>query len=312
MKKLSFELRITVFYLLLGGLWIAFSDTFFHSLIDDEDVLVVVQMVKGWIYVLVTGVLFYIILRRHIMKLRQAEQKAIESDRLKSAFLANISHEVRTPMNGILGFLDMLKDPDLSTETKRDYIELLERSGYRLITVMTDILDISAIQSETVNPEKRTTDIIQIFEESADFYKSDLETKGLKLNFIKPYGDSPLLIETDEKLLKKIICKLLGNSIKFSDKGEIDIGYEINAGLLTIYVRDNGIGIQKEKLEAIFNRFEQADTRLSSPYQGAGLGLSIAKAYVHILGGDIWAESEPGRGSSFYVSFRYRSFAIFV
>lgn len=303
MKKLSFELRITVFYLLLGGLWIAFSDTFFHTIIDDEDVLVVVQMVKGWIYVLVTGVLFYIILRRHIMKLRQAEQKAIESDRLKSAFLANISHEVRTPMNGILGFLDMLKDPDLSTETKRDYIELLERSGYRLITVMTDILDISAIQSETVNPEKRTTDIIQIFEESADFYKSDLETKGLKLNFIKPYGDSPLLIETDEKLLKKIICKLLGNSIKFSDKGEIDLGYEINAGLLIIYVRDNGIGIQKEKLEAIFNKFEQADTRLSSPYQGAGLGLSIAKAYVHILGGDIWAESEPGRGSSFYVSF---------
>ncbi len=303
MKKLSFELRITVFYLLLGGLWIAFSDTFFHTIIDDEDVLVVVQMVKGWIYVLVTGVLFYIILRRHIMKLRQAEQKAIESDRLKSAFLANISHEVRTPMNGILGFLDMLKDPDLSTETKRDYIELLERSGYRLITVMTDILDISAIQSETVNPEKRTTDVIQIFEESADFYKSDLETKGLKLNFIKPYGDSPLLIETDEKLLKKIICKLLGNSIKFSDKGEIDLGYEINAGLLIIYVRDNGIGIQKEKLEAIFNRFEQADTRLSSPYQGAGLGLSIAKAYVHILGGDIWAESEPGRGSSFYVSF---------
>ncbi len=303
MKKLSFELRITVFYLLLGGLWIAFSDTFFHTIIDDEDVLVVVQMVKGWVYVLVTGVLFYIILRRHIMKLRQAEQKAIESDRLKSAFLANISHEVRTPMNGILGFLDMLKDPDLSTETKRDYIELLERSGYRLITVMTDILDISAIQSETVNPEKRTTDIIQIFEESADFYKSDLETKGLKLNFIKPYGDSPLLIETDEKLLKKIICKLLGNSIKFSDKGEIDLGYEINAGLLTIYVRDNGIGIQKEKLEAIFNKFEQADTRLSSPYQGAGLGLSIAKAYVHILGGDIWAESEPGRGSSFYVSF---------
>lgn len=303
MKKLSFELRITVFYLLLGGLWIAFSDTFFHTIIDDEDVLVVVQMVKGWVYVLVTGVLFYIILRRHIMKLRQAEQKAIESDRLKSAFLANISHEVRTPMNGILGFLDMLKDPDLSTETKRDYIELLERSGYRLITVMTDILDISAIQSETVNPEKRTTDIIKIFEESADFYKSDLETKGLKLNFIKPYGDSPLLIETDEKLLKKIICKLLGNSIKFSDKGEIDLGYEINAGLLTIYVRDNGIGIQKEKLEAIFNKFEQADTRLSSPYQGAGLGLSIAKAYVHILGGDIWAESEPGRGSSFYVSF---------
>ena len=303
MKKLSFELRITVFYLLLGGLWIAFSDTFFNTIIDDEDVLVVVQMVKGWIYVLVTGVLFYIILRRHIMKLRQAEQKAIESDRLKSAFLANISHEVRTPMNGILGFLDMLKDPDLSTETKRDYIELLERSGYRLITVMTDILDISAIQSETVNPEKRTTDIIQIFEESADFYKSDLETKGLKLNFIKPYGDSPLLIETDEKLLKKIICKLLGNSIKFSDKGEIDLGYEINVGLLTIYVRDNGIGIQKEKLESIFNKFEQADTRLSSPYQGAGLGLSIAKAYVHILGGDIWAESEPGRGSSFYVSF---------
>ena len=303
MKKLSFELRITVFYLLLGGLWIVFSDTFFHTIIDDEDVLVVVQMVKGWIYVLVTGVLFYIILRRHIMKLRQAEQKAIESDRLKSAFLANISHEVRTPMNGILGFLDMLKDPDLSTETKRDYIELLERSGYRLITVMTDILDISAIQSETVNPEKRTTDVIQIFEESADFYKSDLETKGLKLNFIKPYGDSPLLIETDEKLLKKIICKLLGNSIKFSDKGEIDLGYEINAGLLIIYVRDNGIGIQKEKLEAIFNKFEQADTRLSSPYQGAGLGLSIAKAYVHILGGDIWAESEPGRGSSFYVSF---------
>ena len=248
MKKLSFELRITVFYLLLGGLWIAFSDTFFNTIIDDEDVLVVVQMVKGWIYVLVTGVLFYIILRRHIMKLRQAEQKAIESDRLKSAFLANISHEVRTPMNGILGFLDMLKDPDLSTETKRDYIELLERSGYRLITVMTDILDISAIQSETVNPEKRTTDVIQIFEESADFYKSDLETKGLKLNFIKPYGDSPLLIETDEKLLKKIICKLLGNSIKFSDKGEIDLGYEINAGLLTIYVRDNGIGIQKEQL----------------------------------------------------------------
>jgi len=303
MKKLSFELRITVFYLLLGGLWIAFSDTFFHNVIDDEDLLVVIQMVKGWVYVLVTGILFFIILRRHIMRLRQAEQKAVESDRLKSAFLANISHEVRTPMNGILGFLDMLKDPDLSTETKRDYIELLEKSGYRLITVMTDILDISAIQSDTVNPEKRTTDIIRIFEESADFYKSDLDSKGLKLNFIKPYGDSPLLIETDEKLLKKIICKLLGNSIKFSERGEIDLGYEIEAGLLTIYVRDNGIGIQKEKLEAIFNKFEQADKKLSSPYQGAGLGLSIAKAYVHILGGDIWAESEPGRGSSFYVSF---------
>ena len=242
-------------------------------------------------------------------KLKEALHKAKESDRLKSAFLANMSHEIRTPMNGILGFSELLKNPELSGEQQKSYIEIIEKSGKRMLNIINDIVDISKIEAGMMKIVKNTTNINEQIASIFEFFRNEANAKNIEIEYQTSLPNSQAIIETDSEKLYAIFTNLVKNAIKYSDSGKIVIGYDLihNSNMLKFYVLDNGIGIPKDRLNAIFERFIQADIGDKRAFQGAGLGLAITKAYVEALGGKIWVESTEGEGSAFYFTLPYSS-----
>jgi PAS domain S-box-containing protein len=245
-------------------------------------------------------------------ELLKAKEKAEESDRLKSAFLANMSHEIRTPMNGILGFADLLKTPGLTGKEQQRYIEIIEKSGTRMLNIINDIVDISKIEAGQMELHVMESNINKQIGYIYTFFKPEAEAKGINLFFKNPLLAKEAIIKTDGEKLYAILTNLVKNALKFTHKGSIELGYDLavtnnHMTLLKFYVKDTGIGIPEDRLEAIFERFIQADIADEMAYQGAGLGLAISKAYVEMLGGKIWVESELGKGSTFYFTLPYKT-----
>jgi PAS domain S-box-containing protein len=252
-------------------------------------------------------------------ELIKAKDRAEESDRLKSAFLANMSHEIRTPMNGILGFSELLKEPGLTGDQQQVYIGIIEKSGLRMLNIINNIIDISKIEAGLVKLYIKESNINEQFEFIYTFFKPEVEAKGMKLTFKNSLASKEAIIHTDAEKLYAILTNLVKNAIKYTNEGSIEIGYNMVETLhatspnatsphsLLFYVKDTGIGIPKERQAAIFERFIQADISDKMAYQGAGLGLAITKAYVEMLGGKIWVESEVGRGSAFYFTLPYHA-----
>ncbi len=236
-----------------------------------------------------------------------AKERAEESDRLKSAFLANMSHEIRTPMNGILGFSELLRTPGLSGEEQQEYIRIIEKSGTRMLNIINDIIDISKIEAGLMKTEMKEINVNEQIEEVFTFFKPEVEAKGMTLFFKNALTGKEATINTDPKKLLSILTNLVKNAIKYSEKGWIGFGYEKRDNCLEFYVKDTGIGIHPDRQRAIFERFIQADIADGMARQGAGLGLAITKAYVEMLGGKIWIESEEGKGSCFYFTLPYVS-----
>ena len=232
-------------------------------------------------------------------ELSLARDRAEESDRLKSAFLANMSHEIRTPMNGILGFSELLKEPGLNGEDQQEFINIIQKSGVRMLNIINDLVDISRIESGQVEIDLTTINLNEQLEFIYDFFYPVAEQKGLRLNFINPVPEGNIFIQTDKSKLNTILTNLVKNAIKFTDKGSIEFGYDLEYGM-RFFVKDTGIGIPKDRQNAVFDRFVQADLSDKRAFQGAGLGLSISKAYVEMLGGKIWIVSEENIGSEFY------------
>ncbi len=239
-------------------------------------------------------------------ELLRAKEKAEESDRLKTAFLANMSHEIRTPMNGILGFSDLLKKPGLTGNQQQMYIDIIEKSGARMLNIINDIVDISKIEAGLMKIDLVETDLNDQMEYTYSFFKPELEAKGIRFIFTNYLPVSDTLIYTDREKTYAILTNLVKNAIKYTEKGTIEFGCFRKGGFIEFYVKDTGIGIPKDRQEAIFERFIQADIADKMARQGAGLGLSISKAYVEMLGGKIWVESEEGKGTAFYFTIPFK------
>ena len=241
-------------------------------------------------------------------ELRLAKEKAEESDLLKSSFLANMSHEIRTPMNGILGFVDLLKQPVITGEEQSNYIRIIEESGKRMLNIVNDIISISRVeagQSEVYLSETNINDQIKYVN---TFFKQEANLKGIELYSKNGLSDLDSLIVSDREKIYAIFTNLIKNAIKFTQRGFVEVGYEMKGEYLEFYVRDTGVGIRQEQQGFIFERFRQANDSLSREYEGAGLGLAISKAYVEMLGGKIWVESDYGKGSVFYFSIPYQKY----
>ncbi|MBC8343110.1 MAG: PAS domain S-box protein, partial [Bacteroidetes bacterium] len=239
----------------------------------------------------------------------EALEKATESERLKSAFLTNMSHEIRTPMNGILGFTNLLKEPGLSGEEQQEYIEIIERSGDRMLNTINDIMDISMIESDQVKTSISYVNINEQTDGLFSFFKPEVEEKGMSLKLNNTLENNEATIKTDKEKVYAILTNLIKNSIKYSKKGSIEFGYYLKPDklfpVIEFYVKDTGIGIPKDRQKAVFDRFVQADIEDKEVYEGSGLGLSISKAYIEMLGGEIWLESEEGIGTTFYFTLPY-------
>lgn len=238
-------------------------------------------------------------------ELLKAKEKAEESDRLKTAFLANMSHEIRTPMNGILGFADLLKDNERTKEEQQRYVSIISKSGLRMLAIINDIIDISKIESGQMEINKIKFNINDLINNIYFFFKQEAKFKGLKLSVKLPLPIEKVIIENDKEKIYAVLSNLIKNSIKYSDKGTIEIGYTIKGEIFEFYVKDNGLGIAADQQKNIFERFVQADASEIYLNEGSGLGLSISKAYIEMLGGKIWVESVKGVGSQFYFTLPY-------
>ena len=430
---MKFEYKITLIYLILGLLWIIFSDRILSGMITDPELLSFFQSIKGSFYILLTSVLLFVLVRRNIQKhrlfeeklkereavlrsvienipfdfwardcqqvcflqnerskkfwgdligtkpadidikketlkvwkdnnkralngeiineeisvpdkfgverifqnvvapvinenrvtsilglnieiteqkkaekeLTRAKERAEESDRLKSAFLANMSHEIRTPMNGILGFVRLLESTDLHSDEKEMYIDFIKQSSERLLNTINDIIEISKIESGQVLLHYKSVKLREFMDFLYGFFKPEAINKNLE--FVLSNSECVhLAIHTDENKLQSVLTNLLKNALKFTKTGKIEFGCTLSGSLLTFFVKDTGAGIPKNKLNAIFQRFVQADISTTKPYEGSGLGLSIALEYSRMLNGNIRVESEEGKGSTFWFEMPYK------
>lgn len=240
-------------------------------------------------------------------ELIRAKEQAEESDRLKTAFLSNMSHEIRSPMNAVLGFIQLLKSEVNLSETGKQYIELIENSGNQLLALIEDIIDISKIQSNQIQINKTSFDLNELFQELYAIYSNQISREpDQKTLLLKPEipMESPFNINSDPVRVRQVLNNLISNAIKFTPTGSIRFGYNLlideDMHYIQCYVQDTGIGISPEKQALIFERFRQADDTYTRLYGGSGLGLAICKGLVDLLGGHIWVESTEGQGSTFY------------
>jgi signal transduction histidine kinase len=240
-------------------------------------------------------------------ELIRAKERAEESDRFKTAFLANISHEIRTPMNGIIGFTSLLQKYDLDTAKRKAYIDIIQKSGQRLLDTINDLINMSRIETGLDTVVMKVEDLNELTQDLYHFFKPEAEQKGLSLTFTSKLPDRLARVKTDREKYTSIITNLIKNAIKYTFEGSVEFGLQEVADqevcTIGFFIRDTGIGISAEKLKTVFDRFTKVSHPKTLAIEGSGLGLSITKSYVELLGGSISVESEEEKGTTFRFTF---------
>jgi PAS domain S-box-containing protein len=236
-------------------------------------------------------------------ELIKAKDKAVEADQLKSLFLANMSHEIRTPMNAIIGFTNMLREDDISHEDKNSFIDVIQNNGNSLMTLIDSIVDFSKLETEQMVVSMSEFNFKPLHDSACDYAEKLLiseEKSGIKV--VRTCPEEPdIRINADRHRLGQVLNHLVSNAVKFTEKGEIEIGYFTENNKFKIFVRDTGTGIPKNKQKVIFERFSKINTDKNKLYGGTGIGLTISKGLMKLMKGKINVESTPGEGSIFTV-----------
>jgi PAS domain S-box-containing protein len=248
--------------------------------------------------------------KRILNELVVAKEKAEESERLKTAFLHNISHEIRTPMNAIVGFSSLLEYPGLPQDQVTQYVEIIVNSSNQLLSVITDIINIATLEAGQEMIETKTMNLNDICNNLYDKFLPKAQTKQISFSVETNLSQNEAECISDENKLTQILNQLICNALKFTKQGHIKFGYTLKKDQkqaeLEFYVEDTGIGIASEMFDEIFIRFRQVESTTARNYGGSGLGLTLSKAYIELLGGKIWLESKLGIGSTFYFTIPYR------
>lgn len=238
-----------------------------------------------------------------------AKVKAVEADRLKSAFLANMSHEIRTPMNAILGFSQLLAIPDLPDVKRKQYIDIINSKGNMLVKLINDIIDASKVEAGQLTIIKVPFTLNNLLNNINKFYQKEKilqQREAVEISLEMPPDTDSLEINTDEGRLEQVLTNLIGNALKFTERGFVKFGYTVETDCILFFVKDTGIGIDPKMQQYIFERFRQVDDGASKKYGGTGLGLAISRGIVQLMGGKIWVESIPGEGTTFFFTIPYR------
>nr|WP_321411386.1 hybrid sensor histidine kinase/response regulator [uncultured Carboxylicivirga sp.] len=234
--------------------------------------------------------------------LNLAKEAAERNDRLKTIFLQNLSHEIRTPLNGIFGFTQLLKLNFDEKENFIHYIEMIEHSGEQMMSMINDLVILSKIDSgQNIDICIEEVDLNEMLDEIILTFEPGIKDKGLKF-FKRVDLPNGFVIETDKEKVFQVFMNLINNAIKYTPSGYVEIGTCYTGFKLEFYVKDTGVGISTEMQKVIFERFVQGKTNNNHPFEGSGVGLTISKALIEALGGEIWVESEPDKGAIFRFS----------
>jgi len=241
--------------------------------------------------------------KRIMTDLISAKEKAEESDHLKSAFLANMSHEIRTPLNSIIGFSELMADPDFDLTQQYHFAQIIFNSGNKLLTIISDIMDLSKIEAGEIRLNKRSLPVNHLMMDIQKEYSFKAVEKGIELRLdVSNTNEDEVFIVSDENKLRQILINFVDNAIKFTDTGFVQLGVKPMGDFVHFHIKDTGIGIPVQFQEHIFERFRQVESAFTRKHGGNGLGLAISKALVELLGGKVWMETAPGKGSTFYFS----------
>jgi signal transduction histidine kinase len=309
--KISFQLRICLIYLVFGALWILFSDKMVLRFSHDPYTISQISVYKGWLYILVTTILLFIFIRKEIRKraelirqLQEANRKANESDLLKTAFLGNLSHYIRTPMNSILGFAELLEQRNVDAEKRSRFYNLINQQSQHLLQFINNIVDVSKIQSGQLEVSRKyfhlNPGLRQLYK-SFLLYRNDKD-KNIELRFVPGLPDDKDVLFSDEEKIKHVLTNLITNAINYTDKGEVVLGYVLSHDKIVFYVTDTGPGLPDRVLKNLFQGFAFSTPVEIKVSEGFGLGLYLSDGLVKLLNGELWLENTGPKGSKFCFS----------
>lgn len=243
-------------------------------------------------------------------ELERTKEKVEESDRLKSSFLCNMSHEIRTPLNAIMGFCNLVADPGVEATEKAQFIGIINQNIDALLELINDIFDIAQVEAGSMDIDEQScniNDLLSSIQTYFNFEKGAMGKDNLQVKLKRANKDSEFSILTDKYKLRRTISNLVENALKYTEEGSIEIGYVYNNnGMIEFFVKDEGIGFEQDKADVIFKSFRQVDDSSTRKYGGLGLGLTVAQKFTELMGGELWAKSEPGKGSVFYFTIPYK------
>jgi len=276
------------------------------AVVDDANTLVYIIIAVLFLYESIAVYYLHEVtisdLEKREKEMSIAKNKAEESDRLKSAFLANISHEIRTPMNSIIGFSEYLIEEKTNEQEKKQYAEIINQSCHQLLNLVNDVLDLSKIETGQLTVNKKASNISALLVSIYQLFEQVSHHKGISLHLNSSIPRAKAMVIIDETKVRQVLVNFLSNALKYTEKGEVELGCKMIEDQLHFYVRDTGIGIASQDQFAIFDRFRQVDNNINS---GAGLGLAISKGFAESMGGSVCVDSKLGEGSTFYLSFPY-------
>lgn len=257
---------------------------------ENEDILATIVDINSW--------------QTKIEELIKERDKAVESNRLKTSYLANMSHEIRTPMNAILGFAELISTTEPGNDERKEYLSLIRKSSNDLLNIIEDVIDIAKIEARQLKINPKNTNLSELLADIYSIYAEILANYNKpNISFLLsiPELENNLIIQTDPKRLKQVISNLVGNAIKFTNEGQIELGFKLaENNIVYFFVKDSGCGIPYDQQKNIFEQFVQVEESYAGNTSGTGLGLTISKNIVSLLGGNIWVSSVPGKGSNFY------------
>jgi signal transduction histidine kinase len=237
------------------------------------------------------------------------EENKLKTERIKARFLSSVSHELRTPMNAILGFSNLLIDKNVTSEKKEEYMEHINQSGNSLLTIVDSMIDASLLEVNELRVNKERINLNMLVQQVYHYFNIDKHKLGkdhIAILLNKGIRKDDFIITTDHYRLTQVLSSLLSNALKFTSKGIIEFGYFIREDQkIQFFVKDSGKGILADKAGAIFNKFEKQDEDYGTTEGGVGLGLTLAKGIIQLLGGDIWVESNIFNGSTFNFTIDY-------
>jgi len=302
----GWQLMIVTITFLLNILVVYYFDRTNPHFIPDypNDIMRIDDVYGG---VLIFGVIIFALMTNAKNSLITQFLKAKQADKLKSAFLANMSHEIRTPMNAIVGFSQVLNEPDISDAEKKKFADLICTQSQYLLSFINELVDISRIESGSMILKDDTITVDKIITEITDSIKY-LNKDSIEIKIVHTDELAGREIIIDANRLRQVLINLMTNALKYTNAGYIELGYSLTSQkFIKFYVKDTGIGIPSHEINKIFERFYQVETKSKSMMnKGTGLGLAIVKALVKLMGGAIWVESIENKGSAFYFTIPYK------